>query len=551
MAAAGVQETREAIDAALREQGGVYGSYSCKEVSWDDVSRGTVSGQLSCWGSNITDTYLKAKDGTPLFTVRPDNWNERLGHVRADHVALLVGNCDDDSAFAPHPPPLRNVTLRDFLADAHGSGGAYSGLLAGTRLDGGEVDERVSIRFQTVFLPVADEDNACIEFASEAYNYNTTSDAHPRNLVVLCTSQGIAVQPDGKGQKRLLHHARERAAAPVSRFWLEAERSRHAVGGAQHETLAERADAHARGKATAGVLGLRAMGTRFNVLMTVQIPLVAPAREAQPPVVTFGGFPGYSKSSGTFGAQPPAMQMLHSEAFTFGAGPPALDCFPARARGRRRCVGAAAQGASYAARVSRGSYAGPFEPMRVDDVRRERKEHVTVTVVMYHTVCGGVPKVADVVGAIDDMERLYGACDEDGELADAAFEFMKKPLTVDDIGDISRKIYAQPGGAAPDEAWEKVHKTSSGSLSQDERDGVEHAIRALEEDASEHNVQKVKLVALGALEKCNATAASTVRMELDKLLALRKEPGTGRVALKNQVVMVGLLIRGAMCEKFA
>ena len=36
---------------------------------------------------------------------------------------------------------------------------------------------------------------------------------------------------------------------------------------------AEKHDALARGKATAAVIGTRAMGTRFNVLMTIQIPL--------------------------------------------------------------------------------------------------------------------------------------------------------------------------------------------------------------------------------------------------------------------------------------
>lgn len=34
----------------------------CQVVSWDDVSRGTVGGSLSCWGANITDTYLKSKN---------------------------------------------------------------------------------------------------------------------------------------------------------------------------------------------------------------------------------------------------------------------------------------------------------------------------------------------------------------------------------------------------------------------------------------------------------------------------------------------------------
>merc|ERR1719218_431173 len=45
------------------------------------------------------------------------------------------------------------------------------------------------------------------------------------------------------------------------------------VGGAQVEGKEEKEDAIKRGKATSSVIGTKAMGTRFNVLMTIQIPL--------------------------------------------------------------------------------------------------------------------------------------------------------------------------------------------------------------------------------------------------------------------------------------
>ncbi len=63
-----------AVDAACKSRGGAYALYSCKSVSWEDASRGTVGGGLSCWGSNITDVRLYAKDARTLFTVRTDNW---------------------------------------------------------------------------------------------------------------------------------------------------------------------------------------------------------------------------------------------------------------------------------------------------------------------------------------------------------------------------------------------------------------------------------------------------------------------------------------------
>ena len=39
------------------------------------------------------------------------------------------------------------------------------------------------------------------------YNYQTRSDADPKNLLLLCTTQGSAIQQDGAGAKKLFHHA--------------------------------------------------------------------------------------------------------------------------------------------------------------------------------------------------------------------------------------------------------------------------------------------------------------------------------------------------------
>merc|ERR1712139_454090 len=132
-----------------------------------------------------------------------------------------------------------------------------------------------------------------MEFCSEAYNYNTTSDEDPRNLILLCTTQGLALQQDGRGAQKLFHHAVD-GAGKIHRYWLEAERSRHKVGGPQVETEEERAAAAARGKATSSVIGVRAMGTRFNVLMNIQVPLEQ-APQPKRKKKSFGlGFSGFS-----------------------------------------------------------------------------------------------------------------------------------------------------------------------------------------------------------------------------------------------------------------
>merc|ERR1712165_412152 len=272
-----VQNTLNQINNTLKNsQEGRYKNYSCKTVSWDDVQRGTVGGSsnVSCWGSNITDTRLYAKDGRQLFTVRGDNWNERLGKVSSNDIALVATpdpTSAGSSSNSSSSTALRPFTLREVLSRSC-EFGKYVGLKEGNNLSDETLDKHVSIRFQTTFLPVAQGEKTALEFAPEAYNYNTRDDNDPRNLILLCTSQGLAIQQDGCGSKKLYHHAVDTNGS-INRHWLEAESSNHKVGGSQVETKQEKKDAIQRGKATSSVIGVKGIGTRFNVLMTIQVPL--------------------------------------------------------------------------------------------------------------------------------------------------------------------------------------------------------------------------------------------------------------------------------------
>ena len=117
------QQIIASINEKTRAKGGHYAQYSCKTVSWDDVQRGTVGGGLSCFGSNITDTRLWAKDGRSLFTVRSDNWNERLGKTNTSSVAVVASGTGGGAG----GNDLRPYTLRDFLSEPE-KFGAYAGL---------------------------------------------------------------------------------------------------------------------------------------------------------------------------------------------------------------------------------------------------------------------------------------------------------------------------------------------------------------------------------------------------------------------------------------
>ena len=74
---------------------------------------------------------------------------------------------------------------------------------------------------------------------------------------------------------------------------------------------------------------------------------------------------------------------------------------------------------------------------------------MTITVVLYNTVAGGVPTEEDVQAAVDDLEQLYASCAADGRLGDSAFDFMKEELTVKDAVDITTKVKTQPYAPPP------------------------------------------------------------------------------------------------------
>merc|ERR1711998_415132 len=327
-----------------------------------------------------------------------------------------------------------------------------------------------------------EDTKATLEFATEAYNYNTRSDADPRNLILLCTTQGIALQQDGKGKKRLYHHAVD-SENKIHRYWLEAERSKHKVGGEQKETKEERDDAIARGKATSSVIGIKSMGTRFNVLMTIQIPL---EQKKKPQFRSLGGGFGFGggniafgggvsacggakTGSGLFGSTyssfgAPMMQQQQnvsfgslssqsmelcdsSAVFTKSKKPKGFSFGAKLSKSRRKKRKATKQvkkGTANAARVSRGKEFDVWNGLSQTEPKRNESEHITVTIVSYFTIAGGVPSEADVVAAIDDMEKLYNSCTEKGNLADDTFDFMKDELTVKDVVDIQTKIKTQP-----------------------------------------------------------------------------------------------------------
>merc|ERR1712048_755369 len=92
-----------------------------------------------------------------------------------------------------------------------------------------------------------------------------------------------------------------------------------------------------------------------------------------------------------------------------------------------------------AARISIGSLYDEWQGLSLSTPLRNPSEHVTVTIVTYNTVVGGIPSERDVIAAIDDLEDLYAACSDSGSLATDTFNFMKEELQDHTMADIAKK----------------------------------------------------------------------------------------------------------------
>ena len=363
-------------------------------VSFDDVQRFGNESSISCWGSNITDTRLFTKNGNQLFTIRSENWNERLGTVSTNELAIIV---NDDSN-------LKTLLLTDLLKNPQAYIDSAYELESDTLYH--ENDNLCSIRFQTVFIP---EDGA-VNFATQAYNYQTTEEDDPKNTLLLCTSQGTFIQQDGPGSQNLFQH-RIDPDGNIRQYWNSAEATKFKVGQEQKETPEESGQAAACGKAEATPIGIREMGKCMNVVMTIQLPIKQKPREA--------------RSKGLY----------ESDAIA--------ECAPMSNELSYRSLSfrSASIGKSYVARISRGDEEGEYPGLGNKNPIRHDHEHPTITVIFYYVVKDGVPSVEDTMKAVQIMEEMYTATSGKNI---KEMPHMKAEATPEAIAQIAEKIKLQP-----------------------------------------------------------------------------------------------------------
>jgi hypothetical protein len=382
-------------------------------VSWEDCQRSiSAKGELSCWGNNISDVYIMDKKKRPIYTLRSENWNERLAVMSAPFLALVVGN-ESPSAHKA----LKSITLSQYLKSA-GTYAGYAGVPSSTSLAHADMDAKVSVRFQAVFLPKEEKED--VEFTVAVYSYDTQTRADPQNLLLYCTSQGASLQQDGPGKEALYLHMNG-SDGTVSSHWLKGIVSEFKVGQEQKETEASIKEAQEKGHATAQHIGVKQMKPRCNVVMLVQIPLKKKQQSRGGYMQSYyggdmEGYYGSSKEGYCGGEESIGFGGSYSGASACSAQ---VSCSSPSIK-RAKCAPPKQEGKSFVARVSLGSvektYKSGEKVIDSENWTRHPDQHPTVTITSYYMVENGVPTVQDMEAAIADINECYRHCGLEGNL---------------------------------------------------------------------------------------------------------------------------------------
>lgn len=202
--------------------------YACTAVGWNGGEVTSVP--------EVPDAYLRTENGRPLYVVRPKVWTERKIYVQASALQVLVGNCEGSGI-------LRSATIADLLRAPAGHGCQYAGMGSDATFARGS-DERVHVRFQTVFLPTrADDGQGSVQFCAHVY-------PRSNDLALLSSAAGTSLH---MAAGDLLVHSKKEGK--VSAFWM-------------------RTDLVDRGEKIGNSITLNGIATRSNAILITQVPLL-------------------------------------------------------------------------------------------------------------------------------------------------------------------------------------------------------------------------------------------------------------------------------------
>lgn len=395
--------------------------YVAGATAWNDNQRGvekdlTGKATLSSLGGNITDVCISTEGDNICQFVRTENLNETIGIVEASNIFVV----DEKGA---------NITLKDLLLNVQ-KHCDYRGMESiELNLPPGPLN--VVVRFQSSFVPLKKEQEKC-NIVPTHYSYQTMHKNNPRNLLLLCTPQGIMVDTDGPGAQNLYGHS-VAADSTVESHWFEAEPNKD-CGVGKHVTFEPLVPGS--NNATAVNMGIKGMGPRTNCFVTVSIPnsqKTIPSSLSDTPAPDGGFYRSLSDTDTT--DDTPDGSVYRSLSAPIGN--------------------------SYSARVSRSEKTNGVVPPIGVGISRPQNEPIVVTVLTYNTTqvpeeFKGVPTTVkvdteDVGAAIRDLDAQYDLVEKAGGQVCKLSELpdMLRKLTAQDVEQVKKKVKFQPQSSCP------------------------------------------------------------------------------------------------------
>lgn len=333
---------------------------SILNVTWEDTGRYKGSSV----GPNISDMTIQVQRRDPatgqyrltcMPVIRHPNFSDESADCRPDQFFLLVGN--------ERGAPLKKISLKEYLANPRAYMSVPGSWKGPRRSLLARRDSHVLVSAQACFLPVPRRGIA--EFNPVLFNYQSVS-GDPAVLTILATREGTSMT--------VIDNKRDAFAAGMTwgqRLFFNQKGERASFTGTR---LSDHANGRSTGRDHGDSAVTAAKERGLNMVLLIQVPL----KQKRPP--------------------------------RYGA-PAAMDCEMAKGAAlpsQRSDVEAAV--------IGHGTVEGPYTEVDGNEIERDERFPIRVTVQFYKATSNGVVDERDVRDIAEQIGRIYREANYAGSL---------------------------------------------------------------------------------------------------------------------------------------
>ena len=349
---------RDAAVQGLAERHGLH----VLDVTWEDTARFDNSSV----GPNISDMTIQVQhkiaggdeyELSCMPVIRYPNFSDLSGDISPEEFFLLVGN---EKAQSLEKITLRELlgNLRAYLTDSSSWEGDGTSLLADQR------DSHVLVSAQACFLPIPKD--GITEFNPVLFNYQSSA-GDPAVLTILATREGTSVTVIDNNRDNF-----EAGGTWGQRLFFNQNGERASLTGQRKSDFLAEADNEATGESADSPSSDDREG--LNLVLLIQVPL----KQKKP--MQFKDFTVLYSAPGDTGIGPPRMSTVEE------------------------------------AVIGHGRVEGPFTEIDGQEIERDDKYPIRVTVQFYKATSNGVVSEQDMQDIAEQINKVYKQAEYVGSL---------------------------------------------------------------------------------------------------------------------------------------